>query len=83
MATDKDIAGSNSDAESIPYKERCGKWIVVNENTLKEDRKELVAENRLNNVGERVDIQTPESQAVSATPGNLLKHPGKRMERTV
>ena len=56
---------------------------MVNENTLKEDRKELVAENRLNNVGERVDTQTPESQAVSATPGNLLKHPGKRMEGTV
>ena len=78
MATDEDIAGSNSDAESIPYKERFGKWNVENENIFKEGGKEPVADNSLNNGGEKVDTQTPEIQATSATPGNLLKQPGER-----
>ena len=78
MATDEDVAGSNSDAESIPYKERFGKWNVENENIFKEGRKEPVADNILNNGGEKVDTQTSESQATSATPGNLLKQPGER-----
>ena len=77
MATDEDIAGSNSDVESIPYKERFGKWNVENENIFKEGRKEPVADNSLNNNGEKVDTQTPESQATSATRGNLLKQPGQ------
>ena len=34
----------------------------------------------MNNVGEKEDTQTSESQATSATPGNLLKQPGERNE---
>ena len=74
---DEDIAGSNNDTESIPYKERFGKWNVENEKIFKEGRKEPVADNSLNNNGEKVDTQTPESQATSATRGNLLKQPGQ------
>lgn len=76
MATDEDIAGSNSDAESIPQKERYGEWIVENEKIFKEGGKELGAGNSFNNDNEKVDPQTPESQEVVATPGNLLKQPG-------
>ena len=78
MTTDEGIAGSNSDAESTPYKERYGKWNVENEKIFKEDCKEPVADNSLNNGREKVDTQTPESQTISATPGNLLKQPGKK-----
>ena len=31
----------------------------------------------MNNGGEKTDTQTPESQATSATPGNLFKLPGE------
>ena len=78
MATDEDITRSNSDAESIPYKERYGKWNVENGNIFKEGRKEPVADNSLNNAGEKADTQTPESQAITATPENLLKQPGEK-----
>ena len=78
MATNEDIAGSNSDAESIPYKERFRKWDAENENIFKEGRKEPVADNSLNNGGEKADTQTPESQATSATTRNLFKQPGGR-----
>ena len=61
MAAAEDIAGSNSDAESIPYKKRFGKWNVGNENIFKEGRKEPAADNSLNNGGEKADTQTPES----------------------
>ena len=76
MATGEDIAGSNSNTESIPYKERYGKWNKENENIFKEGCKKPVAYNSLNNCGEKVDTQSPESQAISAIPGNLLKRPG-------
>ena len=75
--TDEDIAGSNSDTESIPYKERYGKWNVENENISK-GRKEPVAHTTLNIGGEKVDTQTSESHTISATPGNLLKQPGEK-----
>ena len=78
MATDEDIAGSNSDAESIPYEERYGKLNVENRNIFKEGRKEPVADNSLNNGGDKVDTQTPESQEIAATPGNLFKQPGEK-----
>ena len=74
MATDVDIGGSNSDAESIPCKGRYGEWIVENEKIFKEGCKEPVADNG----GEKVDTQIPESQAISATPGNLLKQQGRK-----
>ena len=57
---DKNIAGSNSDSESIPYKERDGKWITGNENIFKALKKP-VADNSFNNGGKKVDIQTPET----------------------
>ena len=77
MATDVDIGGSNSNAESIPRKGRYGEWIVENEKIFK-GCKEPVADNSFNNGGEKVDTQIPESQAISATPGNLLKQPGRK-----
>ena len=58
--TDEDTAGSNSDTESIPYKERYGQWNVENENISK-GHKEPVAHTTLNIGGEKVDTQTSES----------------------
>ena len=58
---DKDIAGSNSDSESISYTERDGKWIIDNENIFKEGLKKPVAGNSFNNGGKKVDIQTTEA----------------------
>ena len=78
MVMDEDIAGSNNDTESIPYKERFGKWNVENEKIFKEGRKEPVADKSLNNSGKKVDTQTPESQATSAIPGNLFKQPEEK-----
>lgn len=48
------------------------------ENIFKEGCREPVTNNKLNNVGEKVDTQTPESQAISSTPGNLPKQPGEK-----
>ena len=59
-------------------KKGFGKLNVENENIFKEGCKEPVASNSLNSGGKKVDTQIPESQATSATPGNLLKRPGER-----
>ena len=84
MTTDEDITGSNSDAEYITYKERYRKWIVENENIFKEGRKEPVADNSFDNGDKKVYTQTPESEAISAAPGNLLKQPeGKNGENNI
>ena len=66
-----------SDAESIPCKEKFGKWNLEKKNIFKEGCKKPLADNSLNNGAEKVDTQTPESQATSATPEDLFKQLGK------
>ena len=78
MAVDEYIAVSNSNAESIPCKERYGKWTVENANIFKEGFKEPVGGNSFNNGGEKINTETPQSQAISATHGSLLKQPGEK-----
>ena len=48
------------------------------ENIFKEGCREPVTDNKLNNFGEKVDTQIPESQEISSTPGNLPKQPGEK-----
>ena len=73
----QDIAGSRSDAESIPYKERYGKWSIENKNILI-GCKDPIANNSFNDGGEKVNTPTPEYKAITASLGKLLKQPGEK-----